>query len=41
MGNLSDAIESFRAAISIKPEDTDLKNRLSQVEAFKNQGGLS
>ncbi len=35
MGNLTDAIESFRAAISIKPEDVDLKNKLSQVEAFK------
>ncbi|MEK7195042.1 MAG: tetratricopeptide repeat protein [Patescibacteria group bacterium] len=37
MGNLTDAIESFKAAISIRPEDPNLKNKLSQVEAFKDK----
>lgn len=37
MGNLTDAIESFKAAISIRPEDSNLKNKLSQVEAFKDK----
>lgn len=35
MGNFNDAIESFKAAISIRPEDQSLKNKLSQVEAVK------
>ena len=37
MGNLTDAVESLKAAISLKPDDTDLKNKLSQVESFKSK----
>ncbi len=37
MGNFNDAIESFKAAISLNPEDQGLKNKLSQVEAVKTK----
>lgn len=33
MGNFNDAVESFKAAISLNPEDQSLKSKLSQVEA--------
>ena len=35
MGNFNDAVESFKAAIYVRPEDQNLKNKLSQVEVFK------